>query len=769
MENAAERARKALDSLVYLPSLKGHGSISSSQSSPPGPGQGHHPCRTWDRGDLLRRLHSFKSSTWFCKPPGAGPMECARRGWVNHSIDMLSCEFCGARLSLPLPTTLPPEEVTKIGREFLERLASAHDTGCPWRTSACDPSLAQFPPLDRSVVAADFAAREKAVGRLNVLPPIAEDAYARINAVRRSRLQQLLVHGPQRVARRLQLTVSETLPESPAPGATMHSNGGFRGFDLLRQPQELISNDTLKGSEEPAPGIACRGTPEFTRRQRFLALCGWDVLAIRPDAAARSGNPPTDAASRNSDGGRGGDGALDATGTALGCEMCGARTGLWDFVPRMVPPARPGTRLVTTGLNSRDHAPRTTTRMTDLSKTIAGGSLSPDQAPSSSPPGPFGSLSTTPLSFGAQTPATAAQSPGPSGHSAPGTSPRSGTFELSTPGGVFGSPSAALPAFGTPASSPAPSTPAVTAPHPSPSTPFGASINPFGSQLLPASTAMPSLGPFGSSAAAQSPVFGLAAMAAAEGTRSTAAMAAVEGTRSTAAPPSDGSPEEGSLSAAVAPAAGGTGGGPFGVKTCPTKPVFGLAALQARATSVHTNTPAVGSTPPPVTKRSLDRPDSAQPADTPPPSSKRPRLSQTAQQQQQQSASDSSFSFPVLPAAADAAARKPIAFPASAVLAGVPAPAAVASPKAVTDPFSPRTAQQLQPFDPLLFHRTFCPWVNTGSNTSSSPGGKPGRCGWRWCLDTLVPEPGPEEERDNSAADDPRSKVAAILRKLRAP
>lgn len=77
-------------------------------------------------------------------------------------------------------------QCVQIGREFSERLASAHDTGCPWSTSACDPSLAQFPPLDRSVVAADFAAREEAVGRLNVLPPIAEDAYARINAVRRS-------------------------------------------------------------------------------------------------------------------------------------------------------------------------------------------------------------------------------------------------------------------------------------------------------------------------------------------------------------------------------------------------------------------------------------------------------------------------------------------------------------------------------------------------------------------------------------------------------
>ncbi len=67
-----------------------------------------------------------------------------------------------------------------------------------------------------------------------------------------------MVHGPQRPAPRLQLTVSETLPESPASSAAMHSNGGFRGFDLIRQPQELNSNDTNKGSEQSAPGIACK-------------------------------------------------------------------------------------------------------------------------------------------------------------------------------------------------------------------------------------------------------------------------------------------------------------------------------------------------------------------------------------------------------------------------------------------------------------------------------------------------------------------------------
>ena len=49
-------------------------------------------CRVWDRGDLLRRLQSYKANTWFCKPPGASPLDCARRGWVNTSLDMLTCE-----------------------------------------------------------------------------------------------------------------------------------------------------------------------------------------------------------------------------------------------------------------------------------------------------------------------------------------------------------------------------------------------------------------------------------------------------------------------------------------------------------------------------------------------------------------------------------------------------------------------------------------------------------------------------------------------------
>jgi len=48
--------------------------------------------RPWEREDLWRRLRTFRAGSWFCKPPPAGPVECARRGWVNAGQDLLSCE-----------------------------------------------------------------------------------------------------------------------------------------------------------------------------------------------------------------------------------------------------------------------------------------------------------------------------------------------------------------------------------------------------------------------------------------------------------------------------------------------------------------------------------------------------------------------------------------------------------------------------------------------------------------------------------------------------
>lgn len=91
-----DRVRKALEALVYIKSSQ-HDSNSAencslttvSSASAPAKGAKYRP---WDRSDLFRRLRSFTSSKWFCKPECISPLECARRGWLNSKLDRLQCE-----------------------------------------------------------------------------------------------------------------------------------------------------------------------------------------------------------------------------------------------------------------------------------------------------------------------------------------------------------------------------------------------------------------------------------------------------------------------------------------------------------------------------------------------------------------------------------------------------------------------------------------------------------------------------------------------------
>ncbi|RVW89967.1 hypothetical protein CK203_036572 [Vitis vinifera] len=67
-------------------------------------------CRPWERGDLLRRLATFKPSNWFGKPKVASSLACAQRGWINVDVDKIMCESCGAYLSfVSLPSGTPAE------------------------------------------------------------------------------------------------------------------------------------------------------------------------------------------------------------------------------------------------------------------------------------------------------------------------------------------------------------------------------------------------------------------------------------------------------------------------------------------------------------------------------------------------------------------------------------------------------------------------------------------------------------------------------------
>ncbi|ONM10002.1 IAP-like protein 1 [Zea mays] len=67
-------------------------------------------CRPWERGDLLRRLATFKPSTWASKPKAASSLACAQRGWVNVDMDKIECESCGTHLIFNALTSWSPVE-----------------------------------------------------------------------------------------------------------------------------------------------------------------------------------------------------------------------------------------------------------------------------------------------------------------------------------------------------------------------------------------------------------------------------------------------------------------------------------------------------------------------------------------------------------------------------------------------------------------------------------------------------------------------------------
>jgi len=96
-------------------------------------------CRPWERGDLLRRLATFKPSTWASKPKAASSLACAQRGWVNIDLDKIECESCGAHLIFNALMSWSPVE----GMFFLGSLFDGFTTmQSSW--SLCVPVLCLF-------------------------------------------------------------------------------------------------------------------------------------------------------------------------------------------------------------------------------------------------------------------------------------------------------------------------------------------------------------------------------------------------------------------------------------------------------------------------------------------------------------------------------------------------------------------------------------------------------------------------------------------------
>ncbi|KAE8695781.1 putative serine-threonine protein kinase, plant-type [Hibiscus syriacus] len=113
-------------------------------------------CRPWDRGDLHRRLSTFKSMTWFTKPKVVNAVNCAMRGKVNVDMDILACESCVAHLLFSTPPSWTQQQgmlFANVVSVFSLKLDSGHKLTCPWIDNVCYERLAEFPPTTPAYLA----------------------------------------------------------------------------------------------------------------------------------------------------------------------------------------------------------------------------------------------------------------------------------------------------------------------------------------------------------------------------------------------------------------------------------------------------------------------------------------------------------------------------------------------------------------------------------------------------------------------------------------
>lgn len=281
-------------------------------------------CRPWDRGDLMRRLATFKSMTWFAKPKLVSAVNCARRGWVNVDIDIIACEACGARLLFSTPSSWTQQQVEKTALVFSLKLENGHKLLCPWIDNACDEALARFPPMTPPVVVDKFRERCSALLELSALPVISSSA---IECMRSSQLEQFLEQ----------------------PSMLEYGNGSANNTRA-----ECIDNELDADSANL-----------YYQAQKLISLCGWEPRLVPyvvnskngANQPAKNGNPlpsshsvtsrqnPTvnlespriketleaDEYVNISSGVQ-----SDPNSVVLDCKLCGANVGLWAFytVPR---------------------------------------------------------------------------------------------------------------------------------------------------------------------------------------------------------------------------------------------------------------------------------------------------------------------------------------------------------------------------------------------------------------------------------------------------
>ncbi|XP_020571916.1 uncharacterized protein LOC110018814 [Phalaenopsis equestris] len=286
-----------------------------------GPVEKSAPCRPWDRGDLIRRLTTFKAMTWFGKPKVISPLNCARRGWINVEMDVIVCEACGARLFFSTPPSWAIQQVEKAAAVFSLKLDNGHKLLCPWIDNACDESLSYFPSSPSHVLVEGFRERFHALLRLTALPVISSTF---IDCMSSHRLDHFL---------------------SAPFCSSITLSSGIRLIDDCRSKDQL---DTTEDGDSHG----------YYQALKIISLCGWEPRLLpytvefegKCGPSANAINPlesseeipcePTQNITKSSSNSHNdvphGEYLYDQSSTVLDCRFCGACVGLWFFktVPR---------------------------------------------------------------------------------------------------------------------------------------------------------------------------------------------------------------------------------------------------------------------------------------------------------------------------------------------------------------------------------------------------------------------------------------------------
>ncbi|KAJ9174095.1 hypothetical protein P3X46_017161 [Hevea brasiliensis] len=283
-------------------------------------------CRPWDRGDLMRRVATFRSMTWFAKPKVVSAVNCARRGWINLDMDIIGCEACAARLLFSTPLSWTQQQVEKAAMVFSLKLDSGHKLLCPWIDNACDERLAEFPPTPPPVLVDKFRECSSALLQLLALPVISSSA---VEYMRSSQLEEFLREAPTLDYGNGSINISQVEylgNECEADSANLYYQAqkliSLCGWeprslpyvvDCKERPKKLIKDADILNSSN----IVTNGQNTSIS---FYSAATNENLEATEDFSLLSGLQ------------------ADPHSIVLDCKLCGASVGLWTFstVPRPV-------------------------------------------------------------------------------------------------------------------------------------------------------------------------------------------------------------------------------------------------------------------------------------------------------------------------------------------------------------------------------------------------------------------------------------------------